>query len=150
MENSIRKEFTHTINIKGDILKVFKAFCPIAEKEWVPGWDCNMLFSKSGIAEKNCLFTTKHDNMPEVIWICSIYDPSNEVEYVRTVPGHYVTVIDIKTEQKNEYTECTVKNTHTALSAEGSHYILNHLSEVQFISQIDSWKNEISVFLNNH
>ena len=70
-----------------------------------------MLYSKTGIAEKNCIFTTKHDNMPKAVWVCSIYDPGNEVEYVKTIPEHIVTVVNIKTTQVNEFTECTVKYT---------------------------------------
>jgi hypothetical protein len=147
MENSLRKEFVHNINILGDTQTVFKAFCPIAEKEWVPNWECTMLYSKTGIAEKNCIFTTKNDNMPEMIWVCSVYDPGNEVEYVRTIPEHFVTVINIKTAQVNEFTECTVKYTHTSLSAVGSDYISTHFNEEQFISQIDPWKEEIPRYL---
>lgn len=150
MENSLRKEFAHTINILGDTITVFKAFCPIAEKEWVPGWECMMLYSKTGIAEKNCIFTTKHDNMPEMVWVCSIYEPGNEVEYVRTIPGHFVTVINIKTKQVDKNTECTIKYTHTALSTGGAHYISSHFSEEEFIRQVDPWKDEIQVYLKKH
>jgi len=149
MENSLRKEFVHTIKILGDTQTVFKAFCPIAEKEWLPGWDCTMLYSKTGIAEKNCIFTSKHDNMPKAVWVCSIYDPGNEVEYVKTIPEHIVTVVNIKTTQVNEFTECTVKYTHTALSTGGAHYISSHLSEEQLIKQINPWKEEIPTYLRN-
>jgi hypothetical protein len=85
--------------------------------------------------------------MPEMIWVCSVYDPGSEVEYVRTIPEHFVTVINIKTAQVNEFTECTVKYTHTSLSASGSHYISTHFNEEQFISQIDPWKEEIPRYL---
>ncbi|HMM21998.1 MAG TPA: hypothetical protein PKA10_14865 [Selenomonadales bacterium] len=147
MENSLRKEFVHRVNIIGDKQNVFKAFCPIAEKEWVPNWDCTLLYSQTGIAEKNCIFTTKSDNMPEMVWVCSIYEPGNEVEYVRIITGYFVTVINIKTTQVNEYTECIVQYTHTALSAGGAHYILNNFSEEQFLRQIDQWKDEIPGYL---
>jgi hypothetical protein len=150
MENSLRKELVHTINIPGDVLTVFKAFCPIAEKEWAPGWKCIMLYSETGIAEKNCVFTTRHNNMPEMIWVCSIYNPGNEVEYVRITPGHFVTVINIRTTQIDKYTKCTVKYTHTSLSADGLRYIASHLTEEQFVSQIESWKDQISVYLKKH
>lgn len=150
MENLLRKEFVHKISILGNSSTVFKAFCPIMEREWVPGWECKMVYSKTGIAEKNCVFTTKHNDLPEMIWICSIYEPGNEIEYVRTTPGNFVTVINIKTTKVNEYTECTVTYTHTALSSYGAQYISSHFNEEQFMKQIDSWKNGISVYLNKH
>lgn len=147
MENSIRKEFVHTININGNIANVFKAFCPIAERKWVPGWDCKMIHSESEIAEKNCVFTTKDDGMPEKIWVCSIYNPNCEVEYIRIIPDCLVSVINIKTVEKNKDTECTVKYSHTSLSTEGKNNILNNLNEEEFIIQIESWKGGISNFL---
>lgn len=147
MKNVLRKEFTHTIYIKGRCKAVFKAFCPEAEKKWVSGWESTMLYSKSGIAEKNCVFTTTQQNMPENIWICSIYDVGREVEYVRTTPGQLISVINITTRQLGEKTECTVKYVHTALTAAGTQYILNHLSEEQFIAQISSWETSIPIYL---
>lgn len=151
MKNSLRKEYIHKINIMGDNMTIFKLFCPIAEKDWVPGWDCNMLYSESGIAEKNCVFTTKHfANMTDDIWICSIYNPGMEVEYVRTTPEYFVTVINIKTlHLKNDITECTVKYTHTALTEGGANFIENHFTEDMFIKQIVSWQDEISTYLKS-
>ena len=149
MKNALRKEFTHTIHVKGDCKVVFKAFCPEAEKKWVSGWESTMLYSKSGIAEKNCVFKTMQQNMPETVWICSVYDVGREVEYVRTTPGQLVSVINITTRQSGENTECTVKYVHTALTAAGTQYILSHLSEEQFIAQIASWETAIPIYLEN-
>jgi hypothetical protein len=149
MENSLRKEFIHKISIQGDNMTIFRLFCPIEEKNWVPGWECNLLYSETGIAEKNCVFSTKHTNMPESIWICSIYTPDIEVEYVRLIPEHFVTVINIKTLQLSDTTECAVRYTHTALTEGGARYIENHISEELFIKQIDSWGDEISAYLKN-
>ncbi len=150
MENALRKEFVHKISIAGEKQAVFKAFCPVAEKEWIPGWGCEMIYSQTGIAEKNCIFTTRHDGLPEMVWVCSIYDPGKEVEYIRTTPGYFVTVINIKTKQVNEYTECTVRFMHTAISEIGEQYISNHFNKEQFIRQIDSWNSQISDYIKKH
>lgn len=147
MKNALRKEFTHTIHVKGDCKEVFKAFCPEAEKKWVSGWESTMLYSKSGIAEKNCVFTTTPPNMPETVWVCSVYDFGREVEYIKTTPGQLVSVINITTRQVGEDTECTVKYVHTALTAAGTQYILSQLSEEQFIAQISTWETGIPIYL---
>lgn len=87
--------------------------------------------------------------MPENVWICSNYTPGIEVEYVWLIPEHFVTVINIKTLQLSDIIECTVKYTHTALTEGGARYIENHFSEELFIKQIDSWQDDISVYLKN-
>jgi hypothetical protein len=150
MKNSLRKEFIHKINIKGDNMTIFKLFCPVAEKNWVPGWEFNMIYSETGIAEKNCVFSTKHANMPENIWVCCLYNPGIEVEYMRTTPKHFVTIINVKMLQIADITECTVKYTHTALSEDGAHFIENHFTEEMFIKQIDSWQDDISTYLKSN
>jgi hypothetical protein len=147
MKNSLRKEFIHKLNIRGDIMSIFRLFCPIVEKSWVPGWECNILYSETGIAEKNCVFSTKHANMPENIWICSIYNLGIEVEYIRITPEYFVTVINIKTLQVSDITQCNVKYTHTALTEGGSNFVESHFTEELFIKQIDSWQDEISAYL---
>ncbi len=146
MKTTLRKEFTHTIHVKGDCRGVFKAFCPEAEKIWIPGWESTMLYSESGIAEKNCVFTTAQQNMPEIVWVCSVYDTGREVEYVRITPKRLVSVINITTRQSGKATKCTVKYTHTALTEAGAQYLSN-LTEEQFIAQITLWETEIPVYL---
>jgi len=44
--------------------KVFPLLCPLREYEWIEGWQCEMLHSDSGIAEKNCVFRTRFPGEP--------------------------------------------------------------------------------------
>lgn len=147
MQKSIRIKFSHSICFLTPKEKVFKIFCPVVEREWVSDWACNMVYSDSGIAEKNCIFTTKHANMPEAVWICSIYDFANEVEYIRTTPGYFITVVNIKTLQADMETKCIVTYSHTALSGIGAYYMENHFTEENFINQIESWKDAGNAYL---
>lgn len=148
MQKPIRNKLSHTICFSTPKETVFKIFCPVVEREWLSDWDCNMVYSDSGIAEKNCIFTNKHANMADTVWVCSIYDFTNEVEYIRTTPGYFVTVINIKTLQTDMETECIVTYTHTALSELGAHYIANHFTEEHFINQIESWKDAGNTYLS--
>jgi hypothetical protein len=150
MQKLIRNKFSHTICFLTPKETVFKIFCPVVEREWVSDWDCNMVYSDSGIAEKNCIFTTKQADMPEAVWVCSIYNFAKEVEYIRTTPGYFVTVVNIKTLQTNMETKCNVTYIHTALSELGAHYITNHFTEELFINQIESWKDAGNAYLFRH
>ncbi len=149
MLNKKRQEFRHTIRIPGNCGTVFMAFCPVAEREWIEGWESDIIFSESGIAEKNCVFKTSQLNTPDAIWVCSIYDFGRQVEYVRVIPDHFVTVINILTEQTGEETACTVTFTHTALSDDGAQAMKLQFNEERFIEQIESWKTMVPIYVNN-
>ena len=38
--------------------RVFPLLCPIKEYDWIPQWRCEMIYSKSGVAELGCVFKT--------------------------------------------------------------------------------------------
>lgn len=63
---------------------VFPLLCPVREYEWIEPWQCEMLHSDSGIAEKNCVFRTR---MPgessDEVWVISHYEPDTRIEFVR-------------------------------------------------------------------
>lgn len=149
MKNMYRKTLTYNLRLSGDHLAIFKAFCPIAEEAWVPDWSCNMLYSETGIAEKNCLFTTAHSGMPDMIWVCTEYDLGNAVEYLRVVPEHFVTSIRILTQREEDITACQVTYTHTALTNAGARHIAEHFTEDSFLAQIKSWEALIPAYLNS-
>jgi len=64
--------------------KVFPLLCPVREYEWIEPWQCEMLKSDSGVAEKNCIFRTR---MPgessDDVWVISHYEPNTRIEFVR-------------------------------------------------------------------
>ena len=39
--------------------RVFPLLCPVREYEWIPGWECDVLHSVSGVAEEDCVFRTR-------------------------------------------------------------------------------------------
>ena len=147
MSNLLRKQLVRTIMVPGDLHAVFACFCPVMEKSWSPGWDCVMAYSRTGVAEKDCVFTTSHDSLPTMVWVCSTYDVDHEVEYIRVTPEHFVTVINIKTSQGDGQVECVVTYTHTALTAAGAVFINRHLTVDAFASDVDAWPAQIVAFL---
>ncbi len=64
--------------------KVFPLLCPVREYEWIEPWQCEMLCSESGIAEKNCVFRTHFPGESSAdIWVITNYEPNTKVEFVR-------------------------------------------------------------------
>ena len=76
--NSVKRTYTQSINSSPD--KVFPLLCPVREKEWVQGWDPELIITKSGFAENDSIFVTKHGDEKNY-WIITRYDPVNyEIE----------------------------------------------------------------------
>jgi hypothetical protein len=57
---------------------VFPLLCPVREFEWLDGWKCDMVYSISGVAEENCIFTT----MPgPSVWNVDRYEPPLRIAF---------------------------------------------------------------------
>lgn len=64
--------------------KVFPLLCPVREYEWIEPWQCDMLHSDSGIAEKNCVFRTRFPGESSGdVWVINHYEPNIRIEFVR-------------------------------------------------------------------
>jgi hypothetical protein len=63
---------------------VFPFLCPVREYDWIEPWQCEMLHSESGIAEKNCVFRTRFPGeSSDDVWVISHYEPNTKIEFVR-------------------------------------------------------------------
>ncbi|MGD9675877.1 MAG: hypothetical protein AB7V19_04240, partial [Candidatus Bipolaricaulia bacterium] len=63
--------------------EIFSLLCPTREYDWIPTWDCELVFTDTGYAESSCIFTTRSDEDGLATWVCTRYEPNDEVEYVR-------------------------------------------------------------------
>lgn len=65
--------------------RVFPLLCPIKEYDWIPQWRCEMIYSKSGVAELGCVFKTDFgDAYGAEVWVTSHYEPHRKIAFVRT------------------------------------------------------------------
>ncbi len=112
--------------------KVFPLLCPVREKDWLDGWNYKMIYSKSGVAEDGCVFTTPHHGENETVWIVTKYDPANfEIAFIRTTPGDSVVRISINLENSGtNATHAFIKYEYTSLSAEQTSYLENGLEKI--------------------
>jgi len=70
----VTHEYTQTNDAPPD--RVFPLLCPVREADWVPGWQYKMIYSKSGVAEAGCVFTTANDDGTETTWLVTEYNPA--------------------------------------------------------------------------
>jgi len=64
--------------------KLFALLCPAREADWIPGWNCKIIYSSTGYAEDKCVFTTDSSNpLAGGIWAFTRYEQNKLVEFVR-------------------------------------------------------------------
>ena len=106
------------------VSKVFPLLCPQRESEWVPGWDCKMIYSKSGYAEQGCIFKTKFPHEGESIWIMSDYIPNHLIRIVKTSPDLFLLQWSLElTESSEETTDLNMTYSMTGMSEEGNIFV---------------------------
>jgi hypothetical protein len=65
--------------------ELFPLLCPVREYEWIPDWRCRMIYSESGVAEKDAVFTTLERPFGKLLWTCALYEPPRRIEYLMTL-----------------------------------------------------------------
>ncbi|MFO1425597.1 MAG: hypothetical protein U1F11_01210 [Steroidobacteraceae bacterium] len=60
------------------------------ERDWARGWNPRLVISRSGVVERDCVFTTAGDGGAESVWYVTQHDPSRHfVEMIYVTPaGH--------------------------------------------------------------
>jgi hypothetical protein len=117
-------------------------------KYWLDGWDYKMIYSKSGLVEKDCVFSTSYHGKLD-IWYVSQYDPNNfSIEFIRVTPNDSVVKINISLSPTDDNkTEANISYQYTGLNEEQNNFIQNGLEE-QFNKNMKWWEKSINHYLN--
>jgi hypothetical protein len=102
--------------------KVFLQLCPSRELDWIPGWECDLVYTSSGYMEDDCIFTTPETNLLGFgLWIVSRYVPNRKLELVRIIGESVVLHFRINLKDNHDGTSTAVWNlTFTALNESGN------------------------------
>ena len=74
--------------------EVFVLLCPSREADWIPGWDCELVFTESGYAEEHCVFRTDETCVSGPgVWVMNHHEPPHLLEIARFTPDM---VVDLK------------------------------------------------------
>jgi hypothetical protein len=122
-----RKIMPSTVVIKAAIEDVFPLLCPERERDWLPGWDYEMVHSNSGLIELGCIFKNSMDEK-NVTWICTTYDKKDyEIYFVQYFNSVMVGELGISLSMVDEkITRMEIINTRTALNEEGNKFVEEH------------------------
>ena len=145
--NLYRAVFNSETKITAPPAEVFPLLCPVREYDWIDGWECEVVYSESGVAENNCIFTT---NVPErggeAVWTVTRYEPENcLIQFCVLYPGKFVEKIDIHGEEIENGTSLMWHRTYTALNETGKEIL-----ETTVAPHTDMMMNFIEASLNHY
>ena len=128
--------------------KVFPLLCPVREAEWAPGWRYQLVYSRSGVAEEGCVFTTPNDDGSETTWMVTEYDPAKlHIVFAWVHPQMMAAQISIALAAKSDdKTYARIRYAYTGLSPEGNQKIESY-DRNWFEQKMLGWESAINHYL---
>jgi hypothetical protein len=139
-----------SISVNGTVEKIFPLFGPIREKEWAEGWDPEILYSTTNIAEAHMMFRTKSHYRQEEFyyWVITQFDPMLfKIEYTVSTPNR-IWFITISCEPDGAITRARICYTFTGLNETGNQLNRDAL-EKMFADNLRDWEEAINYYLKH-
>jgi hypothetical protein len=149
MRNRITRSYTQRIEAPPRV--VFPLICPVRESEWLDGWadGFELIYSASGVAEKNCVFRTYGHGDPEMIWTISEHDHARGVvEFVRVMAGLVASTLRVTIADGGDGTSAVdITYVITPISDEGGRYAAARYEGEEFLDSIRWWETSLNHYL---
>jgi hypothetical protein len=123
--------------------------CPKREYEWIPQWDCEILFSESGFAELDCVFTTNFPNDMKETWVVDKYKPNRLIQFSRFSESQVIRHLIELFKNKDKTTITHWHQSIISLNEAGNNYI-NNLSISEFQNEIKLLEIMLNYFLKTN
>ncbi len=141
-----RVRFTYRQEHKAPTSRVFPLLCPTREYEWIRAWECNLIYSQSGYAEENCVFTTDFpEDGGQDTWVVNNYQPNSTIQFVRVnnlrVIRYNITLKDNADGTSSSEWEQVI----TGLNEEGNRFV-DGLSQQRYSEE----KKKLETMLNHY
>jgi hypothetical protein len=113
------------------IKDVFPLLCPKREEEWIPGWECETIWSHSGYNEEGAIFKTLKPYGTKLYWTTLQYDLNKQiVDFLITAPHLYLFRFKIELEVADDgLLALKFTQIFTSISAEGNAFLNRYRSE---------------------
>jgi len=83
--------------------RVLPLLCPVREALWIPGWEAEVLHSRSGVAEPGCVFRTREVDGSARVWVVTRHEPG-AADLVQFLEGRGVIRLEIRLSAQGEGT----------------------------------------------
>ena len=145
------RRVTHSYrqHLNGTADRVFPLICPVRETEWFHGFEYDMVYSKSGVAEPDCVFTTSMPGEQDTVWTITRHDRDGGlVEFLRVTPASIVTRIEVRLAELSGG-RCTadIRYIFTSLGPDGDVALAGRFSETGFMQMVKRWEDSLNHYL---
>ena len=142
----VRATRTYTQKLVASPERVFPLLCPVREADWLEGWDPLMVFTNSGVAEPECVFTTKAAPHP-AIWFVMRHEPERGfVEMLKVSPEVTACRLSIQLAATSEGCEAAIRYSHTSLGPQGDVFVANFTDEF-YEEFMREWETRMNHYL---
>jgi len=129
--------------------KVFPLLCPTKEYDWIAPWTCELIYSKSGFAELDCVFTTNFPGDVKETWIVDKYEKNRLIQFVRFSESRIIRYSIELIDNNNETTNAIWVQTIISLNNDGNSFIDN-LSEVEYKNEIKTLERMLNYYIKTN
>lgn len=140
---------TGSFRIEQPADKVFPLYCPVVEADWLESWSPEAVYTDTGRAERECVFTTTGET-GTATWIVTDYDADAlTLRMVKVTPDLTALVLDINVDEIDaDSCMTTVTYSHTALSERGVEFVRG-FTEDAYAQLMTSWKEAIDYYFEH-
>ncbi len=132
-----RVEATITREITAHPRRIFPMACPVEELRWIPDWEYELVYSKSGVNEVDCVFFEKVSGPHffgeafNTCWTTIVHDPENyRVVFILNPNNKAVIRLNVTIRQvTQEVSNCTWHLVFTALDNDANGMSENEIKE---------------------
>jgi hypothetical protein len=141
-----RVKRSYTQQLVAEPTRVFPLLCPVREADWIEGWNPLLVLSESGLAERDCVFTTAA-TAGDAVWYVTRHEPAEGfVEMIKITPAVTACRLSIQLLAIEGGSEAVVTYTHTSLGPEGDAYV-DAFTEEHYIRFMRQWQTQINHYL---
>lgn len=144
---SPRKVYTFEHEVAAAAATVFPLLCPVREREWVAGWQADLLYSDSGLVEQDCVFRVPKNGY-QTLWSVTHYRPEDgALAFAVYHEGHYLEHLHIQVRMiAAARCRLTWRRVYTALDHVGETF-LNQYTHTQFETAMQGLAAQLNRYL---
>ena len=117
-EPALRRRYAIRFRQPAPPEEVFPQLCPTREYDWIEYWRCRLLYTESGFAEEDCIFSTDLD--AHETWVVTRYEPPERIEFCIFTDAEVVVRLKIRVSDRGDGTsDLDWERIYTVVGPEG-------------------------------
>jgi hypothetical protein len=141
-----RATHTYRQRLLAPAARVFPLLCPVREAEWADGWMPELVVTSSGVAERDCVFTTA-DGRAKAVWYITRHEPEKWfVEMLKIVAGLTACRLQIQLSPNGDECLADITYSHTSIGPAGDEFVAG-FTAAYYQKFMQEWETALNHFL---